>query len=621
MDGGSDRSAAGSRFATLPLVVVVGILYGLAEYARQRWIAPSPPGLPGDDGGDPVAYLALGVVAFGVPALLAFAVTRGRRWTPWLAWTVSILPTAMLVIGRVAELRRLPWALDDDRSVSWWPVAGVALVLAAAVGIVFSMVQRRWRIGWMPVAAGAVGLLAAIVLLPLRLGVPTPAWPAPEDGDTRPNVVLLTIDTLRADAVTHVTGAWPAGAIDRQVVSNTWVNSSWTRPAMASFFSGVVPTGHGADEARAPSTDVAWFVEDLRDAGYRTLAVVSNPHLRRRFGFDRGFDLYEHDGELEELAPIARSFWAEWWIGLRGSEKVRATADRLVPRAESMVVDHGGRGPWLLWVHLVDPHVPYHLRGPDGTPVERDPGAWIEPLRPDMEGDLFRALWPAREGTAVTTPEARAALRRLYQTEVDFALHWSERLLRTAGRASGDRDLLWLLTSDHGEEFWDEGGFEHGHTLHRSVTEVPLWIGGTKRIDGANAPRRLVDVGPWLIRQIGVPSMQPRPGTGLLEEDVDLTPFALGRPVATPAWLAEGMLYGPARTRVRWTDGAVAERLDDRRTVQLWPAGGDSIALAERAASLFIQLDLWRDRNATQGRAVDLSPDLVEQLRALGYVQ
>ncbi len=616
MSGGGDVRTGASRFAALPGLVLVGLLYGFVEFARQRWMAPSPPGIPGDSGGDPLAYLALGVTVVGLPGLLvSLIVPRTRRRVA--AYAAGLFPTAAVALGRIGEVEHWTWMLTADGELRWVVPIVLAVIGAIAGGVVLSGIDTRWkRPLWMGRGAFALALVAPVVLA-LRVDPVADALPA-HSGDPRPNLVLLTIDTLRADAVGHVGDEWPTRDVPRQVSTSTWSVSSWTRPAMASLFSGVVPTGHGTDDERAPSTEVSWWIEDLRDAGYRTLAVVANPHLRRRFGFDRGFDRFEHFGELEWLEPVARSFWAEWWHDRRGNERDNATADLLIPRAIQMLERDAGEGPWLLWVHLVDPHIPYHLRGDDGALHDPDPGAWIEPLRPDMEGDLFRAIWEAREGTAVSTDEARRALRRLYQTEVDFALDWSQRLLEAAAEVSGQRDLLWMMSSDHGEEFWDDGGYEHGHTLHPSVTEVPLWIGGSAMVDATSVPRRLIDFGPWLTDRLGVEGFDPRDGTGLLADDAVLDDLALGSAATVESLLAEGLLYGPPRTWIR-TARIDLERDDATRDVEFAPAMDDSARA--RARALLLQLDLWRERNASKGRAVDLSPDLVRQLRAIGYVQ
>ena len=614
MSAGTDARPGTSRFAALPGLVLVGLLYGVVEFARQRWMAPSPPGIPGDSGGDPMAYLALGITVVGLPGLLvSLIVPRTVRRTA--AYAAGLFPTAAVALGRIGEVEHWTWMLTAEGELRWAVPIVLAVIGAIAGGVVLARLDARWkRPPWVARGAFALALVAPIVLA-LRVDPAPEALPV-HRGEPRPNLVLLTIDTLRADAVEHFDDAWPTRDVPRQVATTTWSTSSWTRPAMASLFSGLVPTGHGTDDERAPSTEVSWWIEDLRDAGYRTLAVVANPHLRRRFGFDRGFERFEHFGELEWLEPVARSFWAEWWHDRQGNERDNATADLLVPRAIRMLERDAGDGPWLLWVHLVDPHIPYHLRGDDGALLDPDPGRWIDPLREDMEGDLFRANWEAREGTAVTTGEARRALRRLYQTEVDFALDWSQRLLEAAARVSGDRDLLWLMSSDHGEEFWDDGGFEHGHTLHPSVTEVPLWIGGSTVVDATAVPKRLIDVGPWWLDRLDVEGFDPREGSGLLADDAVLEELALGRAATVESWLAEGLLYGPPRTWVR-APGFELERNDVTREIDFVGSPVDST----RARALLMQLDLWRERNASKGRAVDLSPDLVRQLRAIGYMQ
>ena len=618
MAGGVDRRSGPSRLTALPLLVGLGLAYGFAEFARQRWIAPSPPGLPGDGGGDAVAYLALGAAVVGLPALVVLLL---RSWSPrsgrFVAGVAGLTPTFAVALGRIAVVRGWLWTADEVGELRWAVIVPVALLAAIVVAAILSLVPWNPRRRWARVAA-VVALLAPLVLWwRLEAARPDPIVATQRPLDSRPNVVLLTIDTLRADALDPRIGGWPRPEIALRAATTAWSPSSWTRPAMASLFSGVVPTGHGADVDRAPSPDVAWWIEDLQRSGYRTLAVASNPHLRRRFGFDRGFDHFEHGGEVEWLEPVARSFWADWWQDLNSGFAHLETADSMIPRAQTVLREQAGDGPWLLWVHLIDPHAPYHLRGAGGAETDPDPGEWIDVLRAEMDGPRFRDVRGARAGRAVTTPQAREALRRLYAREVDYAMHWSARLLDVAGQLSAERDLVWMITSDHGEEFWDDGGFEHGHTLHASVTAVPMWVGGT--LDVETAPTRLIDVGPWLLDLLDVDATDPLTGTGLLDTDFALAPFAIGTAHGQRDWLGEGMLYGPPRTRVRWKDGIELERDDADRTVEVVSAGVDTLGVRER--SLLTQLDLWRERNAMQGRSVEVSPDLLRQLRALGYVQ
>jgi hypothetical protein len=375
-----------------------------------------------------------------------------------------------------------------------------------------------------------------------------------------------------------------------------------------------------------------------------TQAIICNPNLAARFGFDRGFDGFEHAGELERLGPIGQSVWARWLSRQVRGRTEPSRGDRLAGRAERWLDEAGGRpAPWFLWVHLVDPHLPYHLRGDNGALKDRHPPAWLDDLAGVFEDGKFTDLEGAREGRSVTTPEAREALHRLYLREVGFADHQSGRIVRAAEAASADRPLVWILASDHGEEFFEHGGFEHGHTLHGEVLRVPLAMGGLDLpAGGRTGGMKLQDVGPTLLSLLGMVPFTADEGSGLGEADSVLVRFVTGvdrlprlraaqpLPVGCepPAMIAEGMLYGPPRTRVLrpsgeslWLDDATGHlRLGDvcldPREQSLTPLPTAS----ERDRRLLQQLSAWRARLSDRRTSAPLDEDLQQQLRALGYV-
>lgn len=618
-------------------VFLLGILYGLAELAWARWVRPSPVGTPGDSGGDLVAHIALGLTVCGWPALLAAFFARGSR-RPLAAVAVlsaAIAPTAALYVDRWADLQRWSFTAFDvggARHYFWLAVlgGGTAVLLGLAIEAIGRPVAQKASRPALGRIVLAVILIAPAVLFSRLRPEPLPA-PA-STGEGRPDLLVLTIDTLRQDALGAYGGPVTPG-LDAWIASGRrydgWTPSSWTRPAMASLFSGLAPSGHGADRQRAPADSIDWWPEVLQRAGYRTVAFVSNPHLRRRFGFDRGFDRYDHAEEIEVFEPVARTRWAEFlqrqWVDRRETSR----GDVMVRRVLAWARAHGKEGPWVLWVHLVDPHLPYHLRGPNGALHDLEPGAWIEPLRQDMDGARFFDLPGAREGKVVRSEAARRALRALYQREVAFEDHWVARLLEGLRTADPDRPLAWVLTSDHGEEFWDDGGFEHGHCLDRSVLRVPLAMGGLPVFEPGSdgGPLRLEDVGPVLLQALGVDGFSPARHAGLDSTETALMPFAVGRASvpageAFPPLLAEGMLYGPPRTLLMWPDGVAVEHIDgepDFRTPRAArPADPERV---DRARALLLELEHWRGRRGDAGRTVELDAELRRRLRALGYLR
>jgi hypothetical protein len=193
--------------------------------------------------------------------------------------------------------------------------------------------------------------------------------------------------------------------------------------------------------------------------------------------------------------------------------------------------------------------------------------------------------------------------------------------VRRAREVSGDRELVWIVTSDHGEEFFEEGGFEHGHSLGDPVLRVPFLACGL-----GESPRalRLVDVGPAVLDALGTgEDFDAARGTQLLDSDGLLRPYALplkpaGAACDRPVMLAEGMLYGPPRTRVYLPDGRALERRDDTGVVTVLERCPDAIGIALEFD--WTLLDLWRERRTLSPVGIEVDDDLRRQLRALGYV-
>jgi hypothetical protein len=317
-------------------------------------------------------------------------------------------------------------------------------------------------------------------------------------------------------------------------------------------------------------------------------------------------------------------------------------------------------------VHLLDPHLPYFLRGARGEASDPRPGAWLQPLAPDMERGAFRALLPARAGTIADDDSSRAAVRELYRREVLFTDRYARVLIDRARAAAGARGLLWVLASDHGEELWDEGGFEHGHALNDAVVDVPLAMGGAGLPAGARmGGMKLQDVGPTLLQLLGLPPMEvtrgTRAGDAALPEELVGMAFGMDRSAelraasgagladslrcAAAPLLAEGILYGPAQTRLVFDDGQSVTRADSTGWLSVGdicqpdlPGRQTSLDALERPAvqpplapppperlavrsELLRAVDRWRLLAGELGTPVNVDAATLERLRALGYIR
>ncbi len=288
-----------------------------------------------------------------------------------------------------------------------------------------------------------------------RVAWALPTWfvddpPPPTGADSlQPDVLLLTIDTMRADALDHAPGlraAFSSGTLWNQAVSP----SNWTLPAYASLFTGVRADRHGAGrgpfsaqasgnaEDRSLSAldpQLRTLAERFRAAGYRSAMFHQNPMLESWTGLSRGFDRYVRCGP--DTAAVLQQAGL-WWQ----SEAAR---------------------PRFLVVHMMAPHLPYRV-GPDP-----------DPLADRAFTDFFLADHTSQQRAAFfdLAEAQRTRVRSRYAAEVarlDGQLApWLAEL-----QTMGPRSLIYALHSDHGEELWDQGSFEHGHSFIDAVVRVPL---------------------------------------------------------------------------------------------------------------------------------------------------
>ena len=310
------------------------------------------------------------------------------------------------------------------------------------------------------------------------------------DGDApegRPNVLIISLDTFRADHAGFLgarldDGSSPTPALDRLAADcvasqEAMTPSPLTLPAHVTLLSGLYPDRHGVrenDSFRVPA-ERPWslLAEDLRQ-DYATGAVVSGQPLESRYGLDAGFATYLDTDRTDN--PTDR---------LRFRERDASETTDLALKWLSSVQ---GR-PWFLLVHYFDAHDPYVWHGP----------------RPGL----------AMEGS----PEERR--RRAYRSETMHVDEHVGRLL--AGLPGGGEDTLIIVVGDHGEGLGEHGEETHGFTVRQSTMRVPFLLkppGGEKgRAPApAAAPARLVDVYATVLRCCGVEDPDGRDGRDLLSE-------------------------------------------------------------------------------------------------------
>lgn len=582
----------------------------------------------------------------------------------------TLRSTTALLLGAAGGLA----ALHGLRAA--WPcdAAGVASVLASGVVAVggFGIARRLCGVALGRVSARGLGRLVALAALIHLVALTGLVWQWRREGrglehdllarivgtmtcspsagaagdDVAPggplaaapeHLVLITIDTLRADHL-DADRMPRTAALAREgvLLTQAFASSSWTLPSIASLMTGLPAARHGAGAplgvdplSRAPlGATSATLATVLRDAGFTTRAVVTNPYLGLGYGLGRGFDAYENVSlESEAVLTLAPTVGFATLAALVPALAVVDRGDAVTSRAERFLRAAPG-GRFFLWLHYLDPHAPY-----DGaTRSFRDEllaGGGVTTRLPRMA--------ELRAGEVRPRAAERAALRDAYARAVRFADEQVGRvadLLAETGLAG--RTLL-VVTADHGEELWEHGGVEHGHTLYDEVVRVPLVVrcpGCSPRAARIDTPVATAALAPTVLDLLGV---EPNPGVASDEDDRALqrtNGFAAllrGEPWQATPVVSESLLFAEDRvalrtarhTYVAWPNGKeeIYDRARDPGELRDLAARGALVRRHRRllAATRVLPAPPGADRGAS-GAAED-DARLRRALATLGYVQ
>ncbi|HSG38298.1 MAG TPA: sulfatase [Thermoanaerobaculia bacterium] len=481
--------------------------------------------------------------------------------------------------------------------------------------------------------------IATLILSALAAGCRREEPPPPVH---RGPIVLITIDALRADAVGALGGpprVMPAlSGLAREA---TWAGravspSSWTVPSMAAIFTGFQPwraRSWAGDRAVLDERFVT-LPESLKAAGYRTAAFRTNHWLQAEYGYNQGFDEFRY---------------------LREGK-----------RAEGYLAELQG-GSDFVWIHILPPHAPY---------VRRDPLLdRLDDVPPDLPKQVKPLeLEPYFDPAVELPPETKRVFRAMYDLNAAWADQVLGRMLDALKRSGQWEETLLVVTSDHGEEFGEHGQIAHGGNLGHALVEVPLVVklpAGFQRKLALEPGHRVsnVRVGPTLIEAAG--GKPPEGAAASFFQPFDkgaLSELYLGNGVNRFS-LVDGDL------QLLWESRFAAPEKDYFRARYEGLGGSPEPALTEPAQAIFDrleksfarilpltgqhgdppQLSLWRwgpdgrqrqvndprevQRMARQlknawlaangsevapGRSVgkqpELTPQQIEELRALGYV-
>lgn len=467
-------------------------------------------------------------------------------------------------------------------------------------------------------------LLVAAAALALACGGAAPDAPP----GRRPHVVLVVIDTLRADALGFQGSPHASPHLDRLagesiVFTQAIAPSTWTLPSMASLVTSLYPSEHGLlgggdGDDRLPEVlgeEHVTLAEVFQGGGYSTLGVVNQVFLSWKYGFGQGFDQY----------AAVRGF-----DGLRINRRLeRELAALGAARATEDAVD----APLFLYVHYLDPHWPYrHRMDEDRAALPASLQAADHDLGLPREADQVSA-WVAKQDPelrrrAVDTLAARYALEVRW---IDAAIAGLIDLLQQRGLWD---DAIFVVTSDHGEGFWEHERLLHGHSPHEEQIRIPLLVrtppalgfpAGTRA-----APVSLIDLMPTLLDLAGLPIPDHCRGRSLVaamrgEEDGEralLIETGWERALRTRD--AKLLVRGVGVGRHSGDGGDVTLEYYDlvadpgERHNLATPCAGPCRDSVRRLQE--IERALVPAVRAAGDASGDVTPDEIEELRSLGYI-
>lgn len=399
-----------------------------------------------------------------------------------------------------------------------------------------------------------------------------------------PNVLLVTIDTLRADrlgAYGHQAAHTPVlDQLAREGVlfENAIAVAPVTMPSHASIMTGLLPPAHGVRDNGTYVLDAAatTLAEVLADAGYDTAGFVSAVVLAQRYGIAQGFAHYDDElwSEADPKLFMIRERRAE-----RTVERALHWLDQREARQD--------RRPFLAWVHLFDPHQPYHA--------------------------------PLVHSTRTTNP---------YDAEVAYVDHALGALFEHLKQTGQWERTLVVVTADHGESLGEHGERTHAVFIYRSTTHVPLLLRLPGRFEGGQryvGPVRSIDILPTILASVGVaiPAQQGQ----------DLQPLLAGPAPDLPQYseslvseLGFGMapLFGVRSRDHTWIRAPRAElynlRADPAEQVNLQGEPLHAV-LGDDLDALLDELLADSAARALQAQTHALSSETMEMLQSLGYLQ
>lgn len=430
---------------------------------------------------------------------------------------------------------------------------------------------------------GRIGALLAI------LSLSQPVWvsgcrqsqtPSPPSAQARrPNVILVSIDTCRADRLScygferNTTPNIDAIAVEGVLFRRAIAPTSVTLPSHSSMMTGTTPPFHGVHDNqmyRLADSNVT-LAEVLRDNGYETGAVVGSFVLDPKFGLAQGFDFYD--------ANMLRSGASKRTLNDRPAVEINRIA-------RPWLIDHADR-PFFLFMHYFDPHFPYEPPQPYSSTFATD----------------------------------------RYAGEIAYVDHCIGELRAELIRLGIYDSTLLVITSDHGESLGEHGENSHGWFIYNSTTHVPLVM----KLPGRNKSRiveekvALIDLAPTILNQLGISvpaDMEGQDLSSLLAGDqVNAVERFIYSEALEPSRYGCSSLLALQDSQWKYIQSSQPElydlRLDPNELNNLYTADSEIASSLRTRLSAFLSN---RTRTKLEGGTQASDPETLKRLEGLGYV-
>jgi arylsulfatase A-like enzyme len=460
-----------------------------------------------------------------------------KRWSGPLACFARPLPACVLLLG-------LPWAVFPwVRRISWLSHNNVLIGLASAAAIAVAFfavwfVERwsrlfPWSSGWRSnlylgnpalrlIACGAALVLTGLAFEARTVAFEAPRSPAPASlNRAQPNVIVLTLDTVRADHMSLYGYSRDTTPVLRTIAQDAAVYRSAVSPgdmtlsSHASILTGLYPSAHGAHFAngyangRPLAQRFTTLAEVLAEHGYSTGAVVANyAYLSRSFGFQQGFQYYDDRAPVplisehaqpfllrEGLCPLLRTFApaSDFERPYRSAGEINSEVAPLLKRFQA------ASRPFFLLINYTDGHTPYLPPPPFDS---RFPGN-----NPDFRWSSYSNLvFRVSAMTGTVPPGDKRHLLSQYDGAIAYLDSEIGRMVGALKNHGLYDNTLLIITSDHGEAFGERSLLNHAVSVYQDQVHVPLLVRNPLQKNGGAMYDQAVstaDIFPTVLSSLG----------------------------------------------------------------------------------------------------------------------